>query len=1262
MSLLNRLFTGRTWRTILLFTLFGLAAAAVWFLGAWFGFGQSRPLAQIEARVVLLIALAMLLLLVWFRLPLFLSATIAVIAIVWIAGPFLLAGKTYPLASIMARLVVIGFVILLALLYGVWRLISALATQPELLKRWTVKNETQSATHIDNSAFNAVIVAGVRYIRRIQLTLPTWKRFLGIRSQGLPWYLVLGTPNSGKTTMIFRSGQLFPMPEQLNRRNQESSPTEHCECLFTNDALFLDTAGKYSSNEKHARLEWTSLLDALKKNRPGLGINGVIITLSAEDILHKTRTEQLTIAANLRARLDELRQRLIVRFPVYITITKLDLLTGFEAFFRDLTENERSQIWGVTLPWVSKAPEGHADIKNQLGQEFKILQKRIDHVVSSRQQVEYDINDRKLIHIFPQDFKLLTQNVAELAENIFFASRFDETQFYPTLRGIYFVSSYQTEQLYLLNTHTLMQKWANVVNDKNPTTDAVLVKTGRNNELNEQVWGKSYFLKDIFSQVIIPDSGLVSFNLKYQSKRRFHSVTGHLFALALGYWLISSLFTSYHLNDKYLANLATKIGALTPQVNQYVQKTSEVFLPALLYSTQHLADYQGLNVDSPALEWRYGLYTGFAVSQSANYLHRFFLQHYFLPLLVEESHRQLKRALKGTNTVENLNTLKQYLMLTGNLTLDKNWLIEQTTERWHINGRLFPYGDTRNFLDYQQQLFKLQNWQRFSPAADQALIKAVRSQLSDTPEANRIWQNMKKGSLQEAPANLTLSAMLGADSPMVFTLVDEQLRQQGIPGLYTQAGWQQVVKKKIFNALPYLMSEDQAVMGLPLTDKRITNLTADILKIYLQEYGDYWQRFLESVRLIPVSSSTANDHESATNATLDIVFLRSLITDNSPIRILLQRAVKETTLVENQSKAKPESNPLKEGIIPSVLLRQVEALRKSFSSREQVILKNNLQNRFLELHQFVGDANQQAGSALNDVITMLREEYTRLSLYNTALQDGNLPPLGSDWVNTTAQIATWPLTVRNIVMPLLTNTFDKIQQKAVLQDQKMIDNGPGEICRTTLQDRYPFADSEKEVSLSDFERFFATDGVVDSWFKKYLADRVDTTVSPWHYKGTVKTNGLAFFEQVASIREKFFDKQGQNLQLHYPVTVQYLSPLVEEFVLNIDGSKLTNAHGPMVFEDIFWPGARHASFLSVSLKTASHSALPDGIWRGPWALFRFFDDAIAVNWQDNGQTILRWKYDNNKVEILFKGLATNQQLPGDILREFHCPEQNKMGL
>ena len=55
-------------------------------------------------------------------------------------------------------------------------------------------------------------------------------------------------------------------------------------------------------------------------------------------------------AATLRARLQELHEKLGVRSPVYVLVTKADLLAGFNEIFGALDKEERDQVWGFTFP------------------------------------------------------------------------------------------------------------------------------------------------------------------------------------------------------------------------------------------------------------------------------------------------------------------------------------------------------------------------------------------------------------------------------------------------------------------------------------------------------------------------------------------------------------------------------------------------------------------------------------------------------------------------------------------------------------------------------------------------------------------------------------------------------------------------------------------------------------------------------------------------------------------------------------------------
>ncbi len=91
---------------------------------------------------------------------------------------------------------------------------------------------------------------------------------------------------------------------------------------------------------------WEGFLGLLKKHRRRRPINGVIVSVSVQDLLTQTEEERLRHARTIRTRIDELMAKLEVRFPVYLMFTKADLISGFNEFFEDLGKEEREQVWG----------------------------------------------------------------------------------------------------------------------------------------------------------------------------------------------------------------------------------------------------------------------------------------------------------------------------------------------------------------------------------------------------------------------------------------------------------------------------------------------------------------------------------------------------------------------------------------------------------------------------------------------------------------------------------------------------------------------------------------------------------------------------------------------------------------------------------------------------------------------------------------------------------------------------------------------------
>ncbi len=105
-------------------------------------------------------------------------------------------------------------------------------------------------------------------------------------------------------------------------------------------------------------------------------------------------------------------------------------------------------------------------------------------------------------------------------------------------------------------------------------------------------------------------------------------------------------------------------------------------------ATQQLPEYGTLDVANPELDWRYGLYTGSAISQGANTLYQFFLQKYLFPMVENQSEVTLRKTMHSGQSEEVYAALKLYLMLTGEGKFDRQYMIEHVTQDWQKSGKL----------------------------------------------------------------------------------------------------------------------------------------------------------------------------------------------------------------------------------------------------------------------------------------------------------------------------------------------------------------------------------------------------------------------------------------------------------------------------------------------------------------------------------------------------------------------------------------------
>ena len=217
----------------------------------------------------------------------------------------------------------------------------------------------------------------------------------------LPWYLLIGPPGSGKTTALVNSGLKFPLSSGATPAAIAGvGGTRYCDWWFTEDAVLIDTAGRYTTQDFDAQSDkqsWLAFLDLLKKNRPHQPINGVMVAVSLEDLLTLSPSEIKAHADAIRARLLELHERLKVDFPVYAVFTKSDLIAGFMEYFANLSDQGRRQVWGTTFQTADKT-------RNMVGEipaEFDALVERLNSDLTDRLQEEPTPSSRVLLYGFP---------------------------------------------------------------------------------------------------------------------------------------------------------------------------------------------------------------------------------------------------------------------------------------------------------------------------------------------------------------------------------------------------------------------------------------------------------------------------------------------------------------------------------------------------------------------------------------------------------------------------------------------------------------------------------------------------------------------------------------------------------------------------------------------------------------------------------------------------------------------------------------------
>jgi type VI secretion system protein ImpL len=840
--------------------------------------------------------------------------------LVWHAGPLLAFASFHPLESVLARAITIAVIALIYLVWAIYTLWNLIRNDEAFAKRLfgRDKNAPKVLAKDEVRAIADIARKSVGQLKQMHMTMAggtgslvgalrrvvEGKRYL----YELPWYMIIGTPGAGKTSALLNSGLKFPVAEQMGTASaqmtlSQNAGTLNCAWWFTNDAVLIDTAGRYTNpqdgrgfkvlqppKEKEPAAEdgknpaakdappaqdlvnaaeWKGFLGVLRQVRSRAPINGALLAVDVAKLLGDSDAEAMAHAAQLRARLGELRQELGIRFPVYVVLTKTDLLRGFAEYFSSLTTEARAQVWGFTLPWVEqgKAKANVLPLAQQLELELDALQRRVADGVATRLQEEFELDRRQALYVLPHELAALAPRLATLLDAVFSDSRYDTTQLTHTLRGVYLTSAMQYEdrkvtadqRALVPRLRQALSGMAARMRTGEPVSNYTLLSAqGRASST------RSFFMTDALTRVIFPESHLVKPNLKWEARFRLLRLVGHALVVLVFLWLSGALVLSHSNNQSYLTDVGGKTEVLTDKMKELITHQSTDKMIEVLGLAQALPTHSGLDLGDPSGAYLYGLYSVDPVSDAAHIAYGNLQDRLILPVLTQRMESVMRAAVTNAESKTAYDTLHVYLLLH-----DKEHYVgtaAQEVRTWVLNdwqegavkdsatketnakdkaakdtpivapkdvlaaqpkadksapakmadsgpGLASSFGNSTAMVSYLQDMFSGKRMVQSGTARDEALVRQVRAYLDTSSSSERLYQRTKAALIPDAPQDFTLVRALGPQAGTLFSRASGKTLEKGVPGFFTYDGYHGLFAKRLTEMVAVAQVDDAWVMG-----------------------------------------------------------------------------------------------------------------------------------------------------------------------------------------------------------------------------------------------------------------------------------------------------------------------------------------------------------------------------------------------------------------------------------------------------------------
>ncbi|AYG61913.1 type VI secretion system membrane subunit TssM [Rhizobium jaguaris] len=1062
----------------------------------------------------------------------------------------------------------------------------------------------------------------------------------------MPWYIIIGPPGTGKTTILRNSGLNFPLAVDGDPALQGIGGTRNCDWWISDEAVLIDTAGRYTTQDINAGIDaaaWNGFLGLLKQHRRRRPINGVLLAVSIADVVLASDAERQKQAETLRQRLRELHRTFGMRLPVYLLFTKCDLIAGFEEFFDETQEEEREQIWGMTFD----RDHEQMTFGRQFESGFTDLVARLERRLPLKLAAERSNSRRCRIYLFPHEFGSMASTLRGFVTDVF---RINRSEAQPLLRGVYFTSGTQ----------------------EGTPFDRLLGAMGRSFSLapSQQLpmsgQGKAFFIRKLLTDIIFAEQNLVGRNTKLERRLATARYSAYaalvVFTVALsGFWLygLSASLAQIKQTNDTADTLRDRLGAAN------LNRSLNTILPAL-DTASALRD----NV-SGSFGW-FGQIVGIdarpQLASAAGATYDNVLGQFLLPTVTRRLQTQVQ-LLSSSGDNNNLllrDQLETYLMLTTGQNFAKPKVEQEFAKQNDAAFALNPADHSRMDAHMEHLITLLP--ERTQP--DSGTVGDARERLSRVPPALDIYRRMVTDAdrrYQLTPisiVNVLGTSVLRADTAALGG-------NSVIPGFYTKNGFYNFFLPRLPEYIRNSTGTDWVLGNNAISNDAYNKVAQQIVAAYVKDYIASWRSAIGQVRVI--------DFDSLSRAQM---VLQELSNPQSPLTALLNEvrentelplpAVKEGGAADEAASQAAAKVGGPAGLITAVAGEATDAMAKTAISTafgNAPWPGTPIGDAFRPLNSLVDPQNplgslsqvqQLFGDMLGTVASVTSAPDPSAAAYDFIAQRAK-SPINDSFSKLGAQAATKPEPVRSMVSFVSKRTLDQLMRQSYAYINGRWQQEVVPACNNILADRYPFAlDSQQEVSLQDFSDLFKPSGIIDKFFTDYLTPFVSvrgrqlTELAGQGGGLGLSKDSLAQFARAQTIRDAFFGAGGTTPQAKFTVEPFFLDPKALKSSFILDDAELDYRHGPVRGQDFTWPSKLDSSTatLRINLLDGTSQTLER---TGNWAVFRMLSNSGLANVKGQDQFVFSIAKDKVQASFRLKAGSVTNPFNLDLYSSFRCP-------